>query len=484
MFFLIVLLSLSLCIIWRYLKSKDKTEPPALSGWLPLIGHGKRFFINGFEFYRSFEKISEECLRKGGVVTLYLGFNKVYCVSDPDDCLTVMNMCLEKSMMIKFAKQFLGNGLFTADVHRWQTSRKLLNPAFNQKILDSFIDIFNNKARELANIFATEIGKPFDHQISLRTKNLETICATSFDVHDSESRNILNQYLPLLATLVIKLSQRLQCFWLHNDFIYSLSSLKRETDEIVKKTKVLCSTMIKKNRIMRLNRASENDATGKPKKFIDLILDLSEETDCFTDEQIREESDTVVVGGHDTSASTLTFAFTLLGSHPHAQQKLYQEIIRVCGTSDKDVEKQDLSKLVYTEAVLKETLRLYPIALLLPRYIDRDVKLKNYTLKANSDCFVMANGLHRHAIWGEDAEQFRPERWLDKDTLPDAKYYAAFGLGRRSCIGRAYALMSMKIVVVHVLRRFSISSDVSKMEVSLSIVSRPERGHSILLKRR
>ncbi|KAG6449926.1 hypothetical protein O3G_MSEX006291, partial [Manduca sexta] len=109
----------------------------------------------------------------------------------------------------------------------------------------------------------------------------------------------------------------------------------------------------------------------------------------------------------------------------------------VIGDSDRDIEKQDLSQLVYLEAVLKESMRVYTIVPIIARKLDKNVKLKRCTLKAGRTCFMFLFGIHRHPVWGPDADQFKPERWLDPSTLPDTpNAFTGFGVGRRMCIGK------------------------------------------------
>ncbi|KAF9819294.1 hypothetical protein SFRURICE_000285 [Spodoptera frugiperda] len=156
--------------------------------------------------------------------------------------------------------------------------------------------------------------------------------------------------------------------------------------------------------------------------------------DTLTDKEIKEEVDTAIVAGFDTTSNCLTCLLVLLGTYPEVQEKMYKEIIQVLGP-DRDIEKDDIKHLVYTEAVIKEALRVFPIGPALLRYVDRDVKLKNYTMRADSQVVILARGAHRSPIFGDDVEAFRPERWLDPSvTAMGNNAFYGFSLGKRSCI--------------------------------------------------
>ncbi|CAH2056501.1 unnamed protein product, partial [Iphiclides podalirius] len=224
---------------------------------------------------------------------------------------------------------------------------------------------------------------------------------------------------------------------------------------------------------------------AKCKPFLELLLELSEQQVLFTEEEVREHVDTIIVSGYETIASVMCFTLVLIGSYKQVQERLLSELKDVFGDTDRDVAREDLSRLVYLEAVIKETMRIYPVAPIVARRIDKDVKLKNYTLLAGNTCIISQYGIHRHPMWGEDAGEFKPERWLDPSTLPDnAHTFLAFGLGRRNCIGKTYAMTSMKTTLAHFVRRYKVAADHSKMALKMEVLLKPVSGHCISVERR
>ncbi|CAK1594451.1 unnamed protein product [Parnassius mnemosyne] len=473
---------------WWYRNTKSKLEPPTHPGALPLIGHAHKLLGDTVFLWNTVKEISYTALREGGVVTTLIGPRKIYVVADPEDSLTVANACIQKDVIYEFAKPWLGEGLITGKVSIWKRHRKLLNPAFSQLVLDGFQGVFNSQARRLVKDLEVEVGKsPFDHLVYMRRSALETICLTAMGV-DFRKNSVLLQYEQAIEQIFKIITERFQKFWLHNDFIYSWSALKRKEEQCVK----ILHNM--SDKVLQARKASyfDNKKNGlaapsgtKFKAFLDLLLELSIETGVFNDLEIREEVDTMITSGHDTTASVLMFTLVLIGSYPKVQERISEELHNVFGTDDRDVTKQDLSRLVYLEAVLKESLRIYPIVPVIARVLEKNIKLKNYTLTAGRTCFLSIYGIHRHPIWGDDVEEFKPERWLDTATLPSCPTaFAAFNIGRRICIGKSFAFMSMKTTLSHVLRHYRVKGNHTKMVLKIDVVLKPKYGHHISIDRR
>lgn len=139
-----------------------------------------------------------------------------------------------------------------------------------------------------------------------------------------------------------------------------------------------------KNRkeIRRLNLENgTQDYSGEQKPFIDLLIEIAEEKG-LSDMEVIHELATFIAAGHDTVPYTLLYTLMCVGSHPPVQQRIYEELQQVLGSDD--VTKQNLSSLVYLEATIKETMRLYPIAPVVSRVTDCDVKLRNSTIPSGA----------------------------------------------------------------------------------------------------
>ncbi|XP_047539906.1 cytochrome P450 4C1-like [Vanessa atalanta] len=480
-----LLILLALCMTyWIFYTRRLPDEPPMLPGALPFIGHSHKLLGSTENFWKQIKDMSYKCMDLGHVSYFYSGPYKFYILTDPDDIYKLSNTCLEKDKFSHdFTKELLGDGLLFSRVPTWKRHRKLISPAFNQQILDGFMDIFNSQGRRMVQRLKQVDGKgPFDHSHYVRQNFMETICLTALDdcITEEEAVNYVKAFESYLNNNIV----RFQSFWLHSKFLYNFSSLKKKQDACMQFLHDTSDSVLRKKRAQRkLSKVSNTckDTNPKVKVFMDLMLDLDEGT--LTDQEIRDEMNTIMMAGHDTSANVIVFALLLIGSYPDVQERIYKELREVL--EDRDVEKQDLSRLVYLEAVLKETMRYYVMAPFVGRYIDQEVKLKNCTLKPGHNCLMLLYAVHRNSIWGPDVEEFIPERWLDPAKMPNnTSAFTGFSIGKRNCIGKTYAMMSMKTLLSHLLRRYKLHANHTNVVLKLDVLLKPVSGHFISIEDR
>ena len=184
----------------------------------------------------------------------------------------------------------------------------------------------------------------------------------------------------------------------------------RELDEIV-------------NRIIRQRRASGQD-------FGDLLSMLmaarDEDGSGMTDRQLRDEILTFLLAGHETTAVSLSWTWYLLSEHPKVEQKLRKELTQVLGGRAPQLE--DLSRLPYTEKVVKESMRLYPPAWSLARTVTKEVELGGYRLPVGANVVMSQWILHRDPRFFEQPEQFNPDRWT-AEAIQRLHRFAYFPFG-------------------------------------------------------
>lgn len=177
----------------------------------------------------------------------------------------------------------------------------------------------------------------------------------------------------------------------------------------------------------------------------------------FTDENIRYQMATFLVAGHDTSAGSMMFLFNNLLQHPEALQKCYAEVDEVLG--DRPLQLEDIPKLKFIEASLRETLRFLGPIPAITRHAKKTTLLAG-KYRVTPDMAIVSNfrGLHHDsAVWGDDCNEFKPERFLDGGwvRLP-ANAWKPFGNGVRSCIGRYLAEQEIIIMMAMVPQRFVV----------------------------
>jgi cytochrome P450 len=162
------------------------------------------------------------------------------------------------------------------------------------------------------------------------------------------------------------------------------------------------------------------------------------------------------VAGYETTATTLTFCSYELALNPHIQERLYEEVEGAVD-SDGEIGYEVLAKLPLLDAVLSETLRLYPPVLRLERKAQKDYKLGNtgITLYAGQDIEIPVYGIHHSEEFYPNANKFDPDRFMPDNRHNLIPYtYLPFGTGPRNCIGMRFALMEAKLGLAHIVRRY------------------------------
>ncbi|XP_049880753.1 cytochrome P450 4C1-like [Pectinophora gossypiella] len=410
-------------------------------------------------------------------------------LTDPEDCQYIASTLMEKDVVYEVAKPWLGQGLVTASSHVWRRHRKLVNPAFSQPVLDGYLSVFNEQSRRLVQALAAKSDTGcFDHAHYMDATALDVICLTAMGFDDKDDVLQNSTYNTAVNKIHNTFVLRIQSTWMQNEFLYYWTALKKRQDRLIEVLHSTSNTMIQRRKSVLMSNENLEKPPQKIEKrfrsFLDILIESSADG-SLSDTEIREEVDTMVSAGFETSATLLTFALVVIGSYPEVQEKMYQELEEVFEGSDRDVHKYDLPKLVYMDAVLKETMRLYPVIPIIARYVDRDIQIKNYTLKAGTSCFLHIYGVHRHPVWGPDAHEFRPERWLCTDDLSkSANTFASFGLGKRACIGQKFALTSAKTTLSYILRNYKITGDHTNMTLRMDIILKPVSGHHISIERR
>ena len=171
--------------------------------------------------------------------------------------------------------------------------------------------------------------------------------------------------------------------------------------------------------------------------------------------RIRDELVTLLLAGHETTASTLSWAFYLLDQHPEVRQRLRQEAIEVLG--DRRPTYADLSRLTYTGMVVQEVMRLYPAVWMLARTAKADDDVAGYRVRAGNDVVICPWALHRNPEFWPNAARFEPERFEASAAHERAPYsYLPFGAGPRFCIGNHLGLMEATFVLALVCRELDL----------------------------
>ena len=199
-------------------------------------------------------------------------------------------------------------------------------------------------------------------------------------------------------------------------------------------------------------------------------------------DELRDELVTMLVAGHETTATALSWTLHHLIEHPSVQRRVHEELDRVMG--DDPVDPDRSGELVYLDAVIKETLRVIPVIAAVGRVLQRPTTIGGWELPAGVMVSPSIYLTHRNPAIYERPDRFEPERFLGR--RPNPYEWLPFGGGVRRCLGMAFALLEMRIVLATVLQRHRVRRAVgaSHRPVRRSVTLAPADGTPIVITRR
>ncbi|XP_013141073.1 PREDICTED: uncharacterized protein LOC106105328 [Papilio polytes] len=472
MFLWLLCLGIVLCMALFRLKRNRlyrlASKIPGPDDELPFIGIAHSFTGTTEEILNSLQKYSYEAMKNNGILRSWLGHILYFIVVDPVDLEVILKTCLEKDDLHRFIKNVIGNGGIFAPVPIWRKRRKVMVPAFSPKIVETFIEILSEQSGKLVSILAKCAGKgevkmgPF-----LNRCTLDSVCETTMGIKTNAQNHPDAQFLKALKNMLNLVCERIFHLWLQPEWLYKFFPQYTTHQKHLKEMQDFVDEVIRKKREEIKNEKylkSEVDRNFglinyKTQSLLDLLIEFSGGENGYTDLELREEIMTLTVAGTDTSAVSIGYTLKLLALYPNVQEKLYQELLDVLGSSDRPIVKEDLLKLKYLDRVMKESLRLFPPVPFIIRKVLEDISLPSgRVLPAGSGAAVSIWGLHRDPkYWGPDAEVFDPDRFLpERFDLKHPCSFMPFSSGPRNCVGYQYALMSMKITLSAIVRRYKI----------------------------
>ncbi len=210
--------------------------------------------------------------------------------------------------------------------------------------------------------------------------------------------------------------------------------------------------------IIRERRATQHAGGSEHGDLLGMLLEARDENgNGMSDQQLRDETLTLLLAGHETTAIALSWTWYLLSQNPDVARKLDEELDAVLGGREPAVE--DLPRLPYTERVIKESLRLYPPAYVILRLAVEDAQIGGYVIPRGSSAGASPWVTQRSAKFFPEPLRFYPDRWTEEFSrqLPRFAYFP-FGGGPRICIGAQFALMEAALVLATIAQRWELQS--------------------------
>lgn len=420
---------------------------------------------------------------KDGLFKFYIGPKPIVCVYSADYFQEILSnpKFVKKSNEYRFVRHWLGDGLANSEPHKWRQRRKILLPAFYSSVLNQFIPIFNANAEKLCQKLLEEPRQVDLTETTIKV-TMDIVCQTALGMSDNKDSNYI-RYANSLQKVTGLLVHQMMTPYLWINRVFSLTHLGREmvehssimrdfVDSVVSERKLHIHREMEKLQ-SQLDANCNAEDTKAPKSQL-LLLDclLKAHFDgLLTLEDVKDEINTFTFAGHDTVGISTAFTLFLLAHHPDVQERVQQELDEVLGDVDGplNLKSDDLNQLKYLEAVIKEVNRLFPPGPTYARQLTADVNLGPHRVPEGTDVWFNVKALHMDSELYPEPELFKPERFLGESSNRLHPYgYATFSLGPRNCVGQKYAIIELKTILAHVLKRFHVTTTVPLSDLVLT----------------
>ncbi|WP_053363135.1 cytochrome P450 [Bacillus sp. FJAT-27251] len=379
------------------------------------------------------------------------GFSTIFISSQKWAAEVCDDSKFDKSLAggLSFVRAFAGDGLFTGKTQEpnWQKAHNILVPSFSQQAMKGYHSMMVDIALQLVQKWARlNPGESIDVADDMTKLTLDTIGLCGFNYRFNSFYRVGHH--PFILNMVRSLDEAMQQSTRMPIQTKLMFSKKKQFERDIKEMFALVDKLIADRRA----RGDQGET--------DLLARMLSAKDPQTGEQlddqnIRYQIITFLIAGHETTSGLLSFALYFLLKHPEVLKKAYEEVDSVL-SGPVPTFKQVL-ELKYIKMILNESLRLYPTAPQFTLYAKEDMVLGNqYPIKKRQNVVVLLPELHRDKeAWGEDAEEFRPERFADPSKVPhDA--FKPFGNGQRACIGMQFALHEATLLIGMILKHFQL----------------------------
>jgi cytochrome P450 len=390
----------------------------------------------------SLDRMREIYARHGDAYRVYAPGRQshTWVFNHPDDVRRILisnHRNYTKGVGFDRIKILLGNGIIVSEGEFWKRQRRMMQPTFHRRILAQFDQRIARANDRLLAAWQEKCarGEPVNVTDDMSGMTLEIILGAIFgdDLDTMERQTGENPF----AVLTQESARDLR-------FAYRFRKLAVMIGECVAR-----------------RRAAGNDsdgasAAGDSPDYVSMLLNARDkETGAgMTDREIVDEITTMIVAGHETTASALSWTWHLLSEHPEVEAKLHAEIDATAEVAVPSL--QEMEALPYSNKVIREAMRLYPPVWVISRKTIEADTLGGYTVPPGTDVFFSPYFVHRHPDFWTDAEAFNPDRFTNDDDSRPKLTYLPFSAGAHHCIGETLAIFEMLVHLNRFARRFRL----------------------------
>ncbi|KAK3836239.1 MAG: cytochrome P450 [Linnemannia gamsii] len=418
----------------------------------------------------------------GGIVCYQGLFNKqIVHIANPEAIQHVFGTHAYKypkpDRVVRVMSSVLGMGLVLVegDIHR--KLRNMINPAFSYSCIKEMVPDMIGPSECLSKMWEKRVEDAEDKSIELNVVHDLSACTLDvigrvgfgFDFEgltkpDNETVGAYNEFFSTKVPTILQFCRHFVPYYTklpfkHNlDRMRTVQSIDRVAHQIVQEKRA---------------QAAVSDKDDQAKDIISILIhanDKSYDGLKLTDEDLKEQIKTFIFAGHETTSGAVTWMLHILSTHPDVQRKMRQEMLEHIGRPTDNNFKTFLSydslhALPYLNVCVKEILRIIPPVHATSRVAAQDDVILGYHIPKGTEIYLAPATLHKlKSVWGEDAEEFKPERWMDPSSLTEEQRrttktvtsdmlwaYIPFLTGPRNCIGSKLSLIEMKVMLYYLL---------------------------------
>jgi cytochrome P450 len=424
---------------------------------------------DGYTFLQSLERTykqvknpigtMEESMQKfNGTYAVNLGLKRMISTQDPGFIEYVLRTnhknYYKSPIQTEKLGKFLGQGLLTSNGEYWLKQRRLIQPGFHTSKLHALYIIIKKTVDDFLSTFP--VGNNIDVYPLMHKLAFEIVINSLFNIKVPESdQKKLSTFIKEVQEFVIKEVRQP-----HKNWWYYLSGEVKRNLKKAEGARAIIRNIIRERK----------KSNQKFNDLLDMLLDARYEDngEPMHESQIIDEILILLIAGHETTANALSWTLYLLATHREELEKLRH------ATKDLTVDESVMSDSL--NAVIKESMRLYPPAWISDRVSLQEDAYQNYTFPKGSIIIIFYYGLHRDPKHWENPTAFIPARFEKRNFDKEKnKAYYPFGAGPRLCIGNNFAMAEMVIFLQSFIHRFDIKSTSIIPTINPLITLRPDR---------
>ncbi|HET6336461.1 MAG TPA: cytochrome P450 [Polyangiales bacterium] len=398
----------------------------------------------------------------------------LYVIRHPDHIKDVLvtNAAAFDKQHVAFHRlsRVLGDALLTSDGERWRRQRRLVQPAFARSRLVQYSAAMVEEAALSAEQLARG-GTAVDVSLAFNQLTLRIVSRTLFGQGVDERGDTQRAMLDLNH-------------WFGTpDFVTRfVPGRAARYERVISTLDGIIEGLIANKRAAQPVEAQPAEASTD--LLSALMTARDEDGEHLEPRELRDQLLTLYLAGHETTSHALTWTLYLLSQNPDVAARLADEHARVLGGRLPTFE--DVAALTYTEQVIKEALRLYPPAFILPRSTREATMVGPYQLPKDSDVVIWIYVVHRDPRWYPEPNEFRPERFEPQAEAARPKYaYLPFGAGQRACIGQMFAMLEAQLILATLLPKLSFEfAGKRRPRLRTGLTLAPKGGLPMLVRKR